>query len=264
MIGLFDSGIGGLYSLRRLRARFPAADICYFGDTRHLPYGEKAPDEILALARQAVGFLCAQGATAILCACGTVSSVALPRLRESFGIPLYGILHPTAEKAAAHARMAGGHIALLATQATVTAGAFATEICRFAPHAPLHSLACPAFVPLSEAGIASRADPGAMETAACTLAPLAGLPIRTVVLGCTHFSRLSGLIGTFFPAAALIDGATEGADAIAEYLPDAGTVGRGETRLFTSGDRDAFARAAAPVLCGIPHRVEAAPFSCGA
>lgn len=258
MIGLFDSGVGGLYSLCRLRGRFPAADICYFGDTRHLPYGEKEPAEILSLARRAVRFLRARGASAVLCACGTVSSVALPRLREEYDIPLYGILHPTAEKAAAHARMAGGHIALLGTQATVAAGAFATEIHRFAPHAPLHSLPCPAFVPLSEAGITAPADPRAASVAARTLAPLGGLPIRTVVLGCTHFSRLRDLIGGFFPAAALIDGATEGADAIAEYLPAAGTVGNGETHLFTSGDREAFARAAAPILCGIPHTVEAA------
>ena len=87
MIGVFDSGVGGLTALWELRRLRPDLDIVYFGDTAHVPYGTRSPEMIRRFAGEAVGFLSGLGAEAILVACGTVSSVALPALSEHTGCP---------------------------------------------------------------------------------------------------------------------------------------------------------------------------------
>lgn len=248
MIGVFDSGVGGLCALRAARAALPDCDFVYFADTRNLPYGERSACEILLLARRAVDLLSRMGADAILAACGTVSTVALPTLRREFPIPLFGVVRPAARAAARAAAQNGGDLALLGTAATIRTGVFAREIHAFRPHAPIHSLPCPLFVHLAERGATTPADPMARLTANRILAPLAGLPVRTVVLGCTHFSCLAPLLSDFFPHAVLVDAAAEGAEAMAAALPQAVRRGRGTCRFLTSGDAAAFAAAATPIL----------------
>ncbi len=248
MIGLLDSGVGGLYVLRHLRALLPHADLCYLGDTRHLPYGTRPPQEICALARQAATFLISHGADALLAACGTVSALALPLLRREFSLPFYGITTPTAM---AVGRALGDHgaapqVALLATPATIQDGTFARVIRTYAPHAPLHTRACPTFVPLAEDGAAN--DAAREAEVRRVLSPLCQVPVAVVVLGCTHFSALAPQIAACFPGACLIDGAAEGAAAAARALPASARRGSGRCFLYTSGDPDAFSRRAAAVL----------------
>lgn len=248
MIGLFDSGVGGLYVLRRLRELLPQTDLCYLGDTRHLPYGIRPPQEICALARQAATFLVSHGADALLAACGTVSALALPMLRREFSLPFYGITTPTAMAVgqALSYHEAAPQVALLATTATIQDGTFARVIRAYAPHALLHTLACPTFVSLAED---RTADTAAREAEVRrVLSPLRQVPVTVVVLGCTHFSSLAPQIATCFPDAYLIDGAAEGAAATARALPAPARRGSGRCLLYTSGDPDAFSRRAATVL----------------
>lgn len=240
MIGVFDSGVGGLCALRELRARLPEADLLYFGDTRNLPYGGREPWEILALGRRAMHLLSSRGAGAILSACGTVSSVALPALRRETALPLYGILEPLVA-ATRRACPRGGTVVLLATEATMKAGRLSAMLAEV-PGATVIPLACPSFVEMAEAGV--------WDTAAIAeiLSPLAGLCPQAVVLGCTHFSRLAAEIAHLFPGAAIIDGAREAARATAAALPPGETRGGGRCEIFTSGNPAAFARAAAAIL----------------
>ncbi len=248
MIGVFDSGVGGLCALRCARRCMPEADFVYFADTRHLPYGERAPCEILALCRQALALLAREGADAILAACGTVSSLVLPAMAKQTDLPLFGVAEPAAQAAARAARDRGGDIALLATAATVQAGFLARDIAARIPGVQIHALACPLFVHLAESGTTAPSDPLARMSAARILAPLQGKPIRTVVLGCTHFSCLTGLLAEFFPRAAMIDAAAEGAAAMAAALPPSAKTGHGSCRFLTSGDAGAFSRAAGNLL----------------
>lgn len=248
MIGVFDSGVGGLYALRELRRRLPEADFVYFGDTRNLPYGEKSEAALLSLTKNALAWLTAQGADCVLAACGTASSVALPHLVPHSPVPLYGILDALAEEVGRVHTARGGEIAVLGTSATVRAGALAEKIRRFTTHAPLHTLACPAFVPMAEAGCPTADCETALHRAAEVLAPLLPFDVRVVALGCTHFSCLRGLISALLPRAVCVDGATAGAAALARCLAPVKARGRGDCLLYTSGDTGSFARAARAIL----------------
>lgn len=131
MIGVFDSGVGGLTALWELRRLRPDLDIVYFGDTAHVPYGTRSPEMIRRFAGEAVGFLSGLGAEAILVACGTVSSVALPALSEHTGCPLFGVVEPAAE--VAYRVSKNKKIGILATEATVGSGAFDRALRRLGP-----------------------------------------------------------------------------------------------------------------------------------
>jgi glutamate racemase len=225
MIGVFDSGVGGLYALRALRACLPEADLLYFGDVRNLPYGSREPWELLALGRHAIHLLQSHGARAVLSACGTISSVALPVLQRRPPLPLYGILEATA---AASARCGGQRILLLATKATVRAGRLAALLAEHCP-APVTTLACPALVEMAETGVWQAA------IARTVFSPVQDIRPDTVILGCTHFSRFAREIGDCFPHATVIDGAREAACAMAAALPPPLQQGTGQCTVLSSG-----------------------------
>ena len=236
MIGIFDSGVGGLCALAAAKKAMPRADFVYFADEGNLPYGEKEPRELVRLTRRAITLLLAEGAQILLAACGTVSAVALPEVRTDCPVPLLGVLSPAAEAAGRAHAVRGGDILLLGTRATLKSGAFSGEIQKFATHAPIHTLPCPFFVRLAEGGHTAENDPFAAMCVARILAPTDGYPVRTVVLGCTHFSYLYALISARFPHAEPIDAAREAAWALARTHPTCGERGRGEVRLLTSGE----------------------------
>ena len=244
MIGIFDSGLGGLFALSALRRRLPRADILYYADEAHLPYGEKSPDFLLARARAITAGLRALGARVLFAACGTLGATALPTLKNECPLPLYGIIEPLAHKAAQKARQ-GGEILLLATEATIRSGILAAKIAAFATHAPLHTLPCPTFVPLVEGWRGAREE----DVLACiekALSPYLHAEVGVVALGCTHFSPLAPYISRLFPAAAVVDGAREGAAALSAAIPSRLAAGEGRLRILTSGDPAVFRRRAEP------------------
>ncbi len=213
MIGIFDSGLGGLFAADELRRRLPQADILYYADEAHLPYGEKSESFLLARGRAIAEGLSSLGARDLFAACGTLGSVALPTLQREY--PLHGILDPLSRKTARAAR--GGAILLLATEATVRAGLLSAKIASFATHAPIYTQPCPSFVPLVE----GWRRVGEEDVFAClrrSLAPYLRLPIAAIALGCTHFSPLAPYLARLFPAASIVDGAREGARAVAASL----------------------------------------------
>ena len=246
MIGIFDSGVGGLASLLAVREVAPRADLIYYADEANLPYGEKNESEICRIAETVCARLLSEGASVLLAACGTVSSVALPYLQKRFSVPIFGIVEPTAQ--AVRDTGIEGDILILATEASIRAGAFIREIADFATHAPRHTLACPDFVPMAEEGRCDLHNPDDRAEAERILAPVMGHSIGTAVLGCTHFSLLRDLIGVCLPGVCLVDAAREGARAMLDTLSDRDKEGRGECRLLTSGDPDAFLQKAKRIL----------------
>lgn len=242
MIGVFDSGVGGLTALWELRRLRPDLDIVYFGDTAHVPYGTRSPEMIRRFAGEAVGFLSGLGAEAILVACGTVSSVALPALSEHTGCPLFGVVEPAAE--VAYRVSKNKKIGVLATEATVGSGAFDRALRRLGP-VVTRSLACPLFVSLAENGFTAPDDPVARAAAEHYLAPLRESALDTLILGCTHFPLLAAHIHRVLPGVRLIGAGEAAAAVLVEETP---RVGHGKLAVFASDAPERFEATAARIL----------------
>ncbi len=251
-IGVFDSGVGGLTVLRALAAALPDEEFVYLGDTARLPYGTKSPATVVRYALQAADELVRRGIKCLVVACNTASAAALPAMRERYrAMPVIGVIEPGA--AAACAASASGRIAVLATEGTVRGGAYQQAIARLRPAARVTALACPLFVALAEEGWVD----GAVAEAAVAryLAPLradaAGVP-DTLVLGCTHFPALRGVIAAGAgPGVAIVDSADTTARATATGLEALGlrrAGARGRCTFLATDGAERFARVGASFL----------------
>jgi len=193
-IGVFDSGVGGLTVLRALRSGLPAESFVYLGDTARLPYGTKSAHTVERYALQAADLLVARDIKCLVVACNTASAAALPAMRARYQqIPVIGVIEPGARAACAASR--SGRMAVLATESTVRGGAYQQAIGRIRPEARVWAVACGLFVALAEEGWVE--GPIAAAVAARYLEPFRAddeHKIDTVVLGCTHFPVLGGLI----------------------------------------------------------------------
>src|SRR4051812_33771414 len=122
MIGVFDSGVGGLTVLQALRRRLPRRDFMYVGDAARAPYGRKPPAMVAAFAREIAAFLCDRGVEAIVVACNTASAVALPDLEKRCPVPVWGVIDSGVEAATRVTR--NGHVGVIATPATIASRAY--------------------------------------------------------------------------------------------------------------------------------------------
>ncbi len=245
MIGIFDSGLGGLTALSELRMRRRDLDILYYADTANLPYGSRSPAALCRLAKRAFGFLASMGVDAILVACGTVSSVVLPTMQES-PVPLFGVVEPACRLAY---HLSPGHrIGVLATEATIHSRAYETYL-QTLGSVTLSSVACPLFVPLVENGFVAPKDPVPQVVCEASLAPLPR-DVDCLILGCTHFSLLAPHIQRIYPHAVLI-GAGEAA--AADLCMSHPKVGRGETHFYVTDDPLSFQNKATVHLGYAPH-----------
>lgn len=246
MIGIFDSGLGGLTALREAVRLLPGRDIVYFGDTGRIPYGTRSPETIVRYARQDMRFLCGEGVDVVLAACGTVSSTALDILRQEFDLPIIGVVEGAAQTAVQTTK--NRKIGLLATGATVSSGAFAREISALDPQVELVSVACPLLVSLVENGHIADDDPMVELALAEYLAPVREAGVDTIILGCTHFPILAGAIARVMPGVTLINSGAEAAKLLAAQVPAAGAGETGRVRYFVSDSAPGFARLASIFL----------------
>ena len=236
MIGVFDSGTGGLTALSHLRRLLPRADLCFFGDTAHLPFGTRTDREVRRLFADAFVFFRRLGCRAVLSACGTVSCAALPHVKHS-PIPLFGVVESAAKKAVRNAP--GGRVAILATEAAIRSRQYERVLRALDPALTVLGIPCPSFVPLAEAG---RADAEAEREVYRVLRPLLSWHPDVLLLGCTHFVRLSPLIAQLFPDVPLVDAGEAAARELALRHPEEG---QGRLWVFVSRDPKAFDRSAA-------------------
>ena len=235
MIGVFDSGLGGLSALPTLASLAPHADILYYADTAALPLGEKSDEEISARLWRALVYFASEGVSGVLLACGTASSLLTQKCKESFAFPIIDIISPTAS--ALRALPKGTRTLFLGTPAAVRAARFPCRLAR--GNAPVFSLPCPKLVSLAESGKAS------LNRVARILSPAVSLLPEAVVLGCTHFSLLSAEISAVFPTAHVFDAAALGAAATAARLTHEG---EGTLRFRTTGDPAHFNARASHIL----------------
>ncbi|MEO8314121.1 MAG: glutamate racemase [Pseudomonadota bacterium] len=246
-VGVFDSGIGGLTVLKALCERLPGESFLYLGDTARLPYGTKTPGTVERYALQAVAELVRRGVKAVVVACNTASAAALPALRVAHpDLPVIGVIEPGAAAAVAATR--SGRIAVLATEGTVRGGAYQRAIHVLRSDAQVSATAATLFVALAEEGWTQGEI--ALATARRYLAPLfvqADAAPDVLVLGCTHFPPLAGVIREVTgDGLHIIDSARTTADALARLLsihdavaPD---VGAGTVRFLVTDGEERFAR----------------------
>ena len=247
MIGVFDSGLGGLSSLVPLRRMLPEADIVYLADTDALPLGEKSDEEIVGRVLRALGFFSALGADAVLLACGTASSIFPEECKAQFTFPIFNIIDPTASAVKQLPKRA--KTVLIATNAAVRSGRFAAALAR--GNDAVLSLPCPSLVSLAEGK-----RPPTDEAIARAVFPLPQLHPDAVVLGCTHFSLLSPALSRLLPHARLFDAAACGAAALAAGAhAESVRVGKSALRFFITGDARPFEKGASRIL-GYPVRAE--------
>ena len=211
MIGIFDSGVGGKISLYEIRRLLPRADIVYLADRKNAPYGTKSPSEILRLVSEDIRRLRERGAEKILIACCTASTV-WERLSESEREISLPIIRPAALTAA---RVSGGAVTVIATEATVKSGAFKAEIKRLSPTLTVTEIAAQELVSLVEGGAADgRLTPRDIKIITATAERIKETKADTLVLGCTHFSHLEKTLEAL-TGAKTVSPAKEGAMALA-------------------------------------------------
>lgn len=229
-IGVFDSGVGGLTVLRALADRLPDEDFLYLGDTARLPYGTKSPDTIRRYSVQAAEALVARGVKMLVIACNTASAHGLSALRETWGhLPVIGVIEPGA--AAAAEASESGHIAVLATESTIAAGAYPLAIRRIRPDADVTGLACTLLVGLAEEGWQDGPEAEAVVARYLRQLPTKHPP-DTLVLGCTHFPLLAGSIRRVAgPGITLVDSAATTALAVESALYQGRIAGGGTGRI---------------------------------
>jgi len=223
-LGVFDSGIGGLTVFRALARRLPAEQILYLGDTARVPYGTKSPETVTRYTRESARFLLHRRIKALVVACNTASALALPALLAELSVPTVGVLQPGARRACEMSKT--GRIGVIGTDATIRSGAYAAALRELRVEAVVTSIACPLFVPLAEEGWTEGEV--ARLVAQRYLGEFAGQGIDTLVLGCTHYPLLKGVIAEVLgPSIALVDSAEAVADESAKVLQGAGLLADG-------------------------------------
>jgi len=244
MIGIFDSGVGGLSVLTEIRRELPAADLLYLADQARAPYGVRTLAEVADMADEASRWLLDRGATTITIACNTASAAALHALRADHpDVPFVG-MEPAVKPAVVSS--ATGVIGVVATAATFQGELFASVLLRHATGATVLTQACPEWVELVEN--AEVDGPDARRHVAACLAPILDGGADTLVLGCTHFPFLVPLIEEVAgPGVRIVDPAPAVARQVRRV---ASGVGSGRLTLATSGEPERF-RQVALELAGI-------------
>ena len=188
-IGIFDSGVGGLTVARAVLDQLPHEPVRYIGDTARGPYGPRPLAEVRSFSLEIMDQLVDDGVKALVIACNSASAATLRDARERYDVPVIEVVHPAVRRAVAASRT--GRVGVIGTQATITSGAYSDAFAA-APHVELLTVACPRFVEFVEAGITSGDD--LLDVADAYLAPMREAQVDTLVLGCTHYPLLTGVI----------------------------------------------------------------------
>lgn len=250
MIGIFDSGIGGLTVVRALMDELPGYDMIYFGDTARTPYGSKSETTVIDYSLQNTEFLIRQGARMIVIACNTASSLATDALRAHFDLPIFEVITPAVALALEESPKA--RIGVIGTRATIASGIYEKKIKAQAQAARVFSTPCPLLVPLVEEGWLKK--PETRMIVKKYLHPLKTRQIDTLILGCTHYPFLKSIIQHKIGARVrVISSSTAVAEQIRMFLsgsPDIdGTLSKnGRTDFFVSDLTPQFEKTAGIVI----------------
>ncbi len=232
-IGVFDSGLGGLIIARALMEALPQYDYVYYGDTAHVPYGEKTSGRILAYTLDAMRFLINEGCGLIIIACNTATAITLRYLQKRFcpkyapHVKILGVIIPTVETAL---QTSTDTIGVVATPATVRSDIYGIELRKIVPAADVISLATPRLVPAIEANDFS----GAEQAIAEYIKTFQNVPV--LILGCTHYPIVKDLFQKYLPHTRIVAQDDLMGDKLTDYLKRHSEIetklSRGNTRRF--------------------------------
>lgn len=189
-IGMFDSGVGGLTVARSTMDLLPHEHLIYFGDTARCPYGPRPESEVRRFALQIMDDLVEEGVKILVIACNSAASSALHQARSRYDVPVMSVIEPGVRAAIAATR--NRKVGLIGTERTVTAGAYDDAVLATRVNVDLVSRACPRFVEFVEAGDTTSDE--LLRVAEEYLTPLKERGVDTLILGCTHYPLLSGVI----------------------------------------------------------------------
>jgi glutamate racemase len=235
VLGIFDSGLGGLTVLRRVREALLHQDMLFFADQAHVPYGDRAPDDLLRLMQQNVGWLDGEGVDVIVQGCNTSCAIASVYGWPKTRAPIIDLI----ESAAVAVERSGcKRIGVVATAATARSGAYKRRILSRVPDAEVFEIAAPALVPLVEAGKLHGEEPREAVADAC--APLDD--IDAVVLGCTHYPLIAAHFEAYFgPYVQVIDPAIVHAERVVDAVEALRVAPEdGRIECVTNGDLERF------------------------
>lgn len=216
-IGVFDSGVGGLTVARAVLDQLPHESLSYVGDTANGPYGPKPIAEVRALALHVMDELVDSGVKALVIACNSASAACLHDARERYDVPVFEVILPAVRRAVAATR--NGRVGVIGTVATVTSGAYEDAFAA-APDIEVTSAACPAFADFVERGVTNGRQ--LLGLAESYLSPLNAAGVDTLVLGCTHYPLLTGVLSIVMgDSVTLVSSAEETGKDVYRVLTDA-------------------------------------------
>lgn len=191
MIGIFDSGVGGLTVVKEIFKQLPDYQVIYFGDTARLPYGTKGATFVKKYSTKIVDWLLHRKAKIIVIACNTSSAWAADSLKKKFkGVPVFEMIEPAVKEAILTTK--NKKIGIIGTPGTIKSGAYQERLLKIDPSLEIFSVACPLFVPLVEEGLIE--DQITIDAIKKYIDPLKEKGIDTLVLGCTHYPLLKNII----------------------------------------------------------------------
>jgi glutamate racemase len=240
-VGIFDSGVGGLTVARAILDQLPNEPLLYVGDTARGPYGPRPLAEVRAFALDVMDHLVAEGVKLLVIACNAASSACLRDARERYDVPVVEVIHPAVRRAVAATR--NGQVGVIGTPVTIASHSY-DDAFAAAPHLSLTTVACPEFVDYVERG--DTVSDGLREVAASSLAPIVAAGCDTLVLGCTHYPLLTGVISYVVGAdVTLVSSAEETAKDVYRVLAERGLLrDQGEPapqhRFLATGDPTPF------------------------
>lgn len=231
-IGFFDSGIGGLTVLKEVFSLLPEENTLYLGDTARVPYGIRSAETVIRYSFENTDFLVSKGIKLLVVACNTASAVSLEEIKKRLHLPVIGVIEPGSRAAVRATR--NRKIGVIGTEATINSSAYSRTIREMDSGIEVFGLPCPLFVPLVEEGFTD--DEVAEMVAERYLKDLIVKGIDTLVLGCTHYPLLKGVISRVMgEGIVLIDSAKETALEIRDTLVRDGMpskAGRESSRMF--------------------------------
>lgn len=254
-IGIFDSGFGGLTVARAVVDQLPNEDVIYVGDTARAPYGEQQLMAVREYALECLDHLVEHEVKLLVIACNSASSAVLRDARERYSVPVVEVILPAARRAVSATR--SGRVGVICTEATATSLAY-DDAFAAAPQIDLHTVACPRFVEFVEAGV--TAGPELLACAEEYLKPLQVADIDTLILGCTHYPLLTGVISYVIGDVTLVSSAEECAKEAYAVLTEHELIHaeprQSRMRFLTTGSPDQFARLGERVMPGMITSVE--------
>ncbi len=243
-IAFFDSGVGGLTVYKEVKKLLPNEDYLYFGDTVNMPYGEKTQEELIEIARKIFDFFAQRKVKAVVMACNTTSAMTYDVLKNDYDFKIYPIIQSVAKVIS---KLPIEHLGVFATPATINSHAYAREINKLNPSLKVTEISCPAWVRIVEENRLNQ--PQSLIQIKERVEEMLTHDPQKIVLGCTHYPYLKGIIKQFYPEENLIDPSKYFAEFIKEDL-GANPNGSGSEKFYVSSNPENF-MAASKLFCDL-------------